>query len=272
MDKSAIEQIQESQTASVVNESLGMERLDFPVVAMPASFELHDLEQFMGLRSRFRGEFRTRSLRSFLEYCQVNDSDGVMCFVDPEKMTAETIFNLGSKDAPGHCDDKAILTMKPTSEFQALRTLHGQRVDQKTLAEFVEDWAENFLAQDAAGNDMRVSKFAMAVRNMTIEGASKRESEVGDYKASRSALETVEAKSRHELPATVQFRCVPYEGLDESVFALRISVTAGDDIRFMVRVKRLEQHVEKLGEELAHIIEAGTDDCKLSVNLGTFQG
>lgn len=271
MDKSAILQIQEHETAGRLNGYIEDKSLLTPLLAAPDNYGIHDLEKYLPGRQRLRGIFNTRALAAFTDYCADHDRDGAVCFVDPETMSATTVFNLGTEDDPGHCDFKACLTMKPTAEFQALQSINGQRVDQKTLAEFVEDWSVNLNAQDAENADLRIARVAMAIRAMTIEGNSKRDSDVGDYSQSRSALETVEAKSRHQLPAAIQFSCVPYEGLKLHTFFLRLSVTGGDDIRFKVQIKRMEAEVEAIGNELAENISQAMDGKALKVCVGTFK-
>ncbi|EPM5418065.1 DUF2303 family protein [Vibrio parahaemolyticus] len=62
MDKSAIQQIQESANAPQFLEQL--EKAGFPVAALPESFDLHDLEKYMPNRNQFRGLMRTAISRA----------------------------------------------------------------------------------------------------------------------------------------------------------------------------------------------------------------
>ena len=66
MDKSAIQQIQESSNAPQFLKQL--EQAGFPVAALPQSFNLHDLEEYMPNRNYFRGTMKTANIDEFVRY------------------------------------------------------------------------------------------------------------------------------------------------------------------------------------------------------------
>lgn len=272
MDKSAIEQIQQSQTAESLNSDLTTMDLMVPVLAAPQDYKIHNLEDKLPGRTRYRGTFETRIPESFMNYCADHDVVGAVCFVDPEQMNAKAVLNLGTESNPGHADFTATLNLKHTAEYTALLDHNGKRLDQRRLAEFIEDWQHAVAALDGEGKPMNLSRAIMAIREMSVEGMKKRESEVGDFRGSRSTLETVEAKSKHDLPNSLLFSCVPYNGLKSRDFDLRISVIASDDNpQFTVRIKRLEAIEEEMGKELADLIEDAGADLDMAVTIGTFQ-
>lgn len=272
MDKSAIEQIQQGQTVETLNEQLTLKAFAVPMLAAPDNYTVHDLESKLPGRVRYRGKFETRLPESFINYCADHDTVGAVCFVDPERMNAVAVLNLGTEDSPGHADFTATLNMKQTAEYVSLLEHNGQRLSQRKLAEFVEDWQHCVAALDAEGKPVNLARAIMAIREMSIEANSKRESEVGDFRGSRSALESVEAKSKHELPNALVFTCTPYNGLKARDFELRLSVLASkEDPQLVVRIKRLEAIQEAMGKELAELIEDAGSDLDMSVTIGTFQ-
>ena len=64
---------------------------------------------------------------------------------------------------------------------------------------------------------------------MTIKATSQRDSSVGDFSASRSSMDDIEAKSQETLPTAFLFQVVPFEGLGTSTINLRLSVITGED-------------------------------------------
>jgi len=272
MDNTAIKQIQQQAVIEALNADIAGADTATPVVAVPDNFALHDLEKFMPGRARFRGEYETRSIEDFLAYSLEYDNLGAGCFVDPERMRAKAIFNLGIENDPGHADHTATLTMKETAEYRALLDVHCKTLDQKELAEFVEDWSDYIDALDSDGNQMSLPRAVTAIRNMSIEAKSNTETGVGDFKASRSSLESVEAKSKHDMPNSLRVSCVPYEGLAEREFELRLSAIAHSDngVKFSVRIKRHEALVQDIGNELAAAIQS-RQTMEMSVFIGTFK-
>jgi uncharacterized protein YfdQ (DUF2303 family) len=271
MDKSAIQQIQESQTMAEANATIDNMALLNPVMALPNQFSIHDLENNLPGRVRFRGKMDTININDFIRYCGANDKVGSGCFVDPMDMTAKSFFNLGTEEEPGHADFTASLTLNKTPEFNAVLRVHGQQTTQKNLAEFMEDWQGNLAAYDSEGEIIHIGKAISAVRRITIESFRKQDSEVGDLKASKSAMESVEAKSDDGLPSGLMFMCVPYNGLVERTFDLRMSIlTGGDSPVLVVRIKRLEVIEEEMSVEFMELLQDRFEDREIETYLGNF--
>lgn len=268
MDKSAVEQIQQSHTAAATNVALDKANLDRPVVAIPDSFHLEDLEHMMPERARMRGTMTTTNLPAFVEYCEQRNNDDSTCFVDSEGMAAKAIFNLGYPTNPGHADYTARLELKKTAEYRALTEIDGRQLSQKQAAEWIEDWADFLTAFDAEGNDIPLSRVVAAVRRLTIEASRKEDHDTQDFRASRSALESIEARSDDGLPAGFRFRCVPYLALSARDFEIRLSIlTGGDAPKLVARLRRLEAIEQDMGNEF-HEIMGENLDC--AVYLGSY--
>ena len=246
MNEAAIKEIQKGHAVEAANNHLSS--TDTPVVAVPDDFAVHDLEQYMLGRSRFRGVMKTGSMRDFVRY--VGENGEAQCFVDAEKMSAKVFFNLGDQESPGHGDNTASLKLETTSPYRALLGMDGQKLSQKTLAEWLEDWKEHLTVKDQDGGDMSMAQAIAAVRRITIKAKAESTHTDSDFGASRSAMEEVEAKAEDRMPSTFIFTCTPYEGLDERPLTLRMSViTGGEKPVLSTRIVQLEKAQEEMAEE-----------------------
>ncbi|MFD1216376.1 DUF2303 family protein [Microbulbifer celer] len=271
MDKSAIEAIQAAQTVADLTLALKDAELKTPLAAVPDNFRLSSLEQYLPGRCRYRGTMETVALDDFTNYCEEFSAAGAACFVDPQKMTARSIFNLGDIVEPGHADFSAKLSLVKTAEYSALLDINGSRSNQKTMAEFLEDYQDSIVCYAADGEAIPNSKAIAAVRRLTIEASRREDHESQDFKASRSALESIEARSEHGLPAGFRFECTPYNGLNIRSFELRLSVlTGGDAPSLIARIKRLEAQQEEMGRELQEKLASAFSGTDIKTYIGSF--
>lgn len=260
MDKTAVAEIMAAAVAMAANEQM----LDtcIPIKALPDNHSLHNLEQYQDFRSRYRARFQTSVIGDFVRYVENDETDGdAACFVDPDRVKAVAIFNLGSPAQPGHGDDTATLVLKQTSPYQAMRNILNDRLQQKDFSDWIEDWQDHIVAFDSAGNELETRQAILAVRSVDIEAVRKAKSKVEDFAAEKSAMERIEAKSEHTLPAKIEFRCEPYHGLALKGFMLRVSVlTGGNDPLFTVRMPKEVQYQEEIAEEFRDILTNDLSD------------
>lgn len=140
------------------------------------------------------------------------------------------------------------------------------------VGEFIEDWMDNIQCLAAEPADpadeeqppatISARQAAAAVRRVTIEAIQKLENTEGQLQASRSALESVKATSgSNPLPAFILFKCVPYHGLEERTFRLRLGVqTGGQKPLLVLRIAAKEKHDEAMAEELAGLVTEAVGD------------
>lgn len=264
MDKSAIELIQNTAVAASSVEALaGMD-----VVALPAGMSLESLEEFRPLRNRYRGTFDTGSLDDFAEY--MRDHGPGQCFVNAAFMSARAFLNLGTDKEPGHGDHIAVLSLEATAPYKAAQAVNGVKMSQQQIAEWLEDWNAFLSASDADGNNIEMRRAITAVRRITIEASRKEEHTTENMRASRSAMEDIEAKSKDGLPAEFHVRCEPYLGLGEMVLRLRLSVLAGGDKPALImRIVQYEALQEEMAERFNVRLTAKLGDTAKTL-VGTF--
>lgn len=235
-----------------------------------------DLEQYQLGRSRVRGQFQTSDVDSFIVYVSYNtEPEQVRIFIDDAAMTAVAILNfVVDGHEQGHLDHRAVLAAKKTVAFETLHRMHMYgRVTQKEFASFLEDWGHIVVARDSEGTVIANSRAVNAIRNMRIDESAQTDSNIGNYRESRSRLESVEAKSIDgALPAyfTVSDEC--YQGLTERNLKLRLGISQDDGKpEFKLEIVGMQILKDELTKEFATIVEAGFAGA-CDVLIGSFSG
>jgi len=248
-----------------------MPETNTPVAVLPSSVKLANMEHYQSGRARFRGELDTHSLADFTKYVAHHTTNQQTAggFIDQDAMSATVIFNLGDVAAPGHADDKATLTLKPTASYTALQKVVGKGLSQQALAEWLEDWAPNVQAF-AGEQPLNIALAIAGIRKMTIKATSQRDTTVGDFSASRSAMDEIEARSQETLPTKFQFTTVPFEGLQSATIDLRLSVLTGADTPVLkLRWVGEEAQREEFARQFKSVLEAEVGGL-VPLTIGTF--
>jgi uncharacterized protein YfdQ (DUF2303 family) len=256
--KDAIQELAQAQAITSANEALtgpagafDSPRQDMRVATLPQHFTLHDLEKFFPGRRRPRGAMTTSTVADFAGYVQQNAREGTAVFIDQQAMRAEAVLNLGTAAAPGHADDVAQLKPRQTAAFAALLAhANGQGMAQRIAAEFLEDWMHAIeCMKDAA--KVTTPLAIEAVRSITIDAQRKGTNTEQSLGVQRSTFESVQAGSEKPLPTHIYFTAVPYHGLAERQFVLRLGVLTGDKPAVVLRIVNKELHEEQMAAELA---------------------
>lgn len=270
LDNTAIQEIVNLSTTAFYPDPI--KHTDCPAVLVPDGVTTESLENLMVNRYRFRGDMKTTSIDDFAEYSKGYAGEGVRCFIDAEEMRATTVFNIGTLAAPGHADNCAHLRLKKTSPFRSLLEVNGTKYRQKALAEWIEDWNDFLTAYDAEGNKMDIKQAAGAVRRITIEAKRNADYEDQDMSASRSVMESVEAKAKEKftLPSRFEFECIPYEGLPNRKFRLRFSILTRDEPVLVVRIIQLETAEEEMAKEFRDLLIQKFEGQHIETFIGNF--
>ncbi|WP_367239051.1 DUF2303 family protein [Pseudomonas fulva] len=241
-----------------------------PTAIVPDSSTVIDLERFQLHRSRFRGTYSTHSLVDFGAYVVERAAADARGFIDQDAMTCAVLFNLGTPELPGHADDRAVLRLKPSAAFAAVQAICGQALVQKAMSDWIEDWHQHLVATDENGAVMSIAKAIAAVRTITVKASSESDHAVGETRASRSAMDSIEASSKETLPAWLDFKVIPFEGLGEQTIRLRVSVlTGGSQPQLKLRWLGEEAQREAIAQEFKQVLEGKVGDAAKLV-LGSF--
>jgi len=277
-DNSALHEYTKIVQAKEIQELLNAQA-DGTAIAIPEGVKIADLEQYLENRRRYRGNMTTNLIDEFVEFVTATTEqytptvhlDNVPCFVNAKQMTGEVFFNLGDIHEPGHGDHTANLTMDKTESFKELLKINGAKQDQRTLAEWMEDWRDHIEALAEDGNTiLPIGPAVAAVRKITIGASSETTSETQTFSNHQSAMAEVEAKNRDQMPAFLRFTCEPYQGLQERTFTLRLSLITGETPRIGLRIVRLETAEEEMAQELEEKLRTGFEDTPVRTFVGSF--
>ena len=271
LDGSAIKQVQDLVLSGYYMEDI--QRLACPTAVLPAGTGIESLERFSSERFRFRGAMETTSIDDFVRYSSgyAKEDEKARCFIDADNMLARSIFNIGTLDNPGHADNVASIKLKKTAPFRALLSINGDHLNQKQIAEWLEDWSDYLLAFDADGGSMSIANAAQAVRRVTIQKTNAADHEDGDFRGKKTLMESIEASSKDVMPAAFEFKCVPYEGLGERRFSLRNSLLKSNDPVFVLRIVQLEAQEEAIANEFRDLLIGKFDGKPVEAFIGTFK-
>ncbi|MBK5144677.1 DUF2303 family protein [Budviciaceae bacterium BWR-B9] len=272
LDASAIKEVRDLALAEHLTHDLS--ETTFSAVVLPEGYRIQRLEHLNEMRDRFRGCMNTTSIDDFVRYSIQNamfESNPAGCFINADAMEAVSIFNIGSIIEPGHADNTASIALKKTAPFRALLDINGRKNRQKDLAEWLEDWRDYLLAFDAEGNEMIIKQAVSAIRRISIEAMSTSDHEDQDFSAKRSVMESVEAKSKETMPVAFEFKCVPYEGLTDRRFSLRLSILASDTPQLVLRIIQLETAEEAIATEFRDLLIEKFTDKPVNTFIGSFK-
>lgn len=228
----------------------------YPVILVPEKYALKDVERFNALRNRFRGTMSTPFIDDFTRY--VNEQKQSTTFINPEEMSAVSLFNMGTEDEPGHCDNKGMLELQKLAAYKALCRIDGNSKTQQDMIDWLEDWRDFLGSVDDEGNDLDIRTATRLVRQIKIDASSMQEHNHGNLSQSTSAMASVEAKSKEgKLPSAFRMTCIPYEGLNSRSFDMMLSMSTahGDTPRLTLRVARFEAEKEAMATELRTKLE-----------------
>lgn len=271
MDKSAIEQIQKtSGIPQLIEQITGFE---IPLALVPREdgrFEITDLEKYQEHLDRYRAVFSTDSIPDFIKYAKDYDVEGALCFVNKDNMTARTIFDVGSTENPLHRLHKANLELVKTAAYIALEKFNQQGLDPRRMVEFVEDWRDN-MSQfvSTTGEEVQIAKAIDSFRTIKIQNTKTSQVDHEDFGAQASAMEQIELSNRDVQVKSILFKCVPYDGLQERVFELRISIEP-ESMSIKYRILQLEAIQEEMAQEFKNLIVDELKDEQVVTYIGSF--
>ncbi|EMK5833861.1 DUF2303 family protein [Citrobacter sedlakii] len=244
-----------------------------PTALLPEDTRVESLERFSLERFRFRGAMSTTSIDDFARYSKgyASAEEPARCFIDADNMTARSVFNIGTLDNPGHADNVASITLKKTAPFRALLGIDGDRLSQKQIAEWLEDWSDYLTAFDANGETMTIAQAATAVRRVSIQQINQADHEDNDFSGKKSLMQSIEASSKDVMPVAFEFKCVPYEGLEERRFKLRNSLLKSGEACFVLRIVQREAQEEAIANEFRDLLISKFDGDSVETFIGSFK-
>lgn len=277
MDRSAVEAIGQLAVEAQLANHLNTDTPALILTNANGTQQVVSIEHLQPGRSRYRGTFKTQQLGAFAQHINATVDNNTprtpaTTFIDPENASATAYFNLGDHEQPGHGDHTALLKLKPCAAYAALLQACQRTHDQRGLHDFIEDWRDIITPIYASPSDSNntLANALGAIRSISVEEARNTRHDVRDMGATRSAMESVDAKSALVLPASFEFKTVPFDGLQERTFRLRLGVnTGGEKLSLTLRLQQAEQISEDIAKDFLARLQAllGTAS---TLTLGTF--
>ncbi len=213
MDSTAIQEIQKLALSAVASETLTA-HVPGTAVAIPVDWKLQTIEHLQSSPDHFRGHFTTTTLAEFIAYANQHGSADTGVFIDPDSMTAAAIIDLGNHAAPEWGKHRASATLKRTPAYAALLKSADETLQQQAFIDFIEDWADHIHFYFKNGDVIDAATAVKTLRRLKVNANAQQEQTVGNFAASRSALETVEINAgQEELPAGFRFHVAPLRRL-----------------------------------------------------------
>lgn len=271
LDGGAIQQVKDLVLSGYHLGDIG--GLACPTAMLPKDVSVESLERFGLARFRFRGAMDTTSIDDFVRYSvgYASAEEPARCFIDAQNMSARSVFNIGTLDNPGHADNVSTIKLKQTAPFRAVLAIDGDRLSQKQIAEWLEDWSDYLTAFDADGKTMSIAQAAQAVRRITIQQATQADHEDGDFSGKKSLMQSIEASSKDVMPVAFEFKCVPYEGLGERAFSMRNSLLKSSEPCFVLRIVQLEAQEEAIANEFLDLLIGKFNEKPVDTFIGNFK-
>ena len=220
---------------------------------LPEKHRLESLEPLRPHPARLRGAFSTPRVGEFVDYCLQHASPSSRLFIDPDRATATCVLNHGTQAAPEWGDFTAILTLKETPEYTALKALLGTH-KQEQMIDYTLDWApilefHREIPQGlvTADNALALSTALQRLRKLETKVGATASYEENDLKRERSLLET--AAITNDPPAAMTVRFKPYEDLQERSIWVRLAYKPQDPPLILLRLIGAETLARDLADE-----------------------
>lgn len=246
MDRTAIEAIAEYTTAPNLTEIT-----DIPAIVIPEKNKVESLEHLLAAPARFVAHYQTSLLDEYAGYCNKHSDIESAIFINPEKMNALAIFDLGDEAKPAWGKHRATLSLKKTAAFEAVLDKDRSGFDQQGLIDFVNDWDDCITFFDENAAEIPLTTAINRIRRLTVSNLKKSDSEVGNFNAQRTAMESIEVSAGNDKPpASIHFSTKPYNGFDDIVLRLDVrAVVKHDAIALQYRIAGLDSLMERLSDD-----------------------
>lgn len=232
-----------------------------------AEHSIASIERHLPLRARFRTQVETKVIDDFVALT-TEKKDVAQCFIDTDRMTAKSIFNLGDEDQPGHGDHWVRLEMEKTVEYTEVLKIDGKGLDQTAMAEWLEDWVEFLTPVYSSDVEKDMKKAIIAIRNVKIDAGKTVTSSVQTFAAEQSEVEKIQAKGANDapLPEGFIFKCISYHGLQVIQIPLRVSmITSGREPAFKMRIVKQDQIQHHIVEEFRDLLAEKLSTIKVTI-------
>lgn len=272
MDRTAITRIEELTAAASANYVLG-EQVDIPAIALSSGNKIESLEFLLERPIHMRARFSTDRLEDFCAYVKSEAlTEGhTSLFIKPDGSGAEAVIDFGDHSTPGWGHHTAALKMKYTPEFAGLLRACESDLTQRALIDWLEDWQNAITPFSDEDNTISIGQAIQRIRRIDINAISKTTNQVGDFNASRTAMEEIDAKCGTDSPpAMFSLTCQVYPCTRSRDITARLMLKTGAAApTFRLRIIGKDAIEKEVAEEIDLEIRERLNGTDVRIHTGS---
>jgi uncharacterized protein YfdQ (DUF2303 family) len=235
---------------------LGAERsqvmnTEIPAIVTDKTSTVQSLEHLLAQPKHHKAFFSTALIDEFVAYAGNNaeENQNSAAYIDTDSMTAQAIFDHGDALEPKWGHHRAQLKLKQLPEYKALLMNNNKDLSQQEFVDFLSDWKSSVVFEEES-----LLPMLNRIRKLTVTNLSKAESEIGNFNATASALESVEVSAgATKPPESFTFTCFPYEQFIQRTFLCEIRAKVdGSNIKLRYRIQQLDAINDDIAREFKH--------------------
>jgi uncharacterized protein YfdQ (DUF2303 family) len=162
-------------------------------------------------------------------------------------------LDYGTAAAPGWCDHRITLKLRPSPCFQALSKLTGEDLTPRQLTDWLEDWDTAIVAMSRDHAKQTLDAAIDTIRGVNVRSLGSITVSDGDFSSERSTLDQIEiaATQSRELPAYFNVTAPIYDITPSITLKVRLQAFIKDQQpRFKLRVMALEATQRQIMETI----------------------
>lgn len=206
-------------------------------VALPDGWSIEKLETLKPQRQYPRGKFNTTHWQDFLAYGKARESEGAVCFINPDNMTARILFDY--RDGIGHAKNTADYEAELTPPFLALMKKTDTPLKQRDLTNLLEDWGDDITAYDKDGTAIPTAEAVQLLQTLTVEKAKRIKQTQGDFEHERTISEQAALKKEGRIVAELRITDTLYQGTVKPITVRYKLALVIDDDKFTLALREV---------------------------------
>ncbi len=247
MDETAVQEI--SRLTLAANTPLA--QVPHHAIMLNRNHELKSLEHLESSLYAFKALFKTEFLDDFIQYVSKHADEESTLFINPDNMSAKAIIDLGTTTDPKWGHHTALATLKKIPAYEQLLEDNDFFFTQQGFIDFAEDRKDNIAFIDIDGGRLCHTTTIKTLRTLKVTANREADQTVGNYAATRSALESIEVTAgNQQLPYGFIFTTIPYSGFEPVKLTAQLrSINDDKSIRLKFRIQQLEVIKAAIAEE-----------------------
>lgn len=218
---------------------------------------------------RRKGTARLSRAESFIAYVQAN-KDPVAppaLYADDDGFTVTAVFNGSGPVLPGWGDDRVVLKMSTTPEWDAWTDRDGAGMSQVQFGEFLEDHKEDVVNPDGATLLEMVTTFEALV-NVEVTAVTRLANGTRQLSWKETATAKAGQAGQAEFPDTFLLGIAPFKGLDPVAIGARLRYRVSRD--HVLTLTFILDDTDKVVQEAFDVVLAAVEqDTSLIAYHGT---